>query len=865
MGFFYTDVKKSEKAATPTTSGRKSQNIPIASLNQLGCKVCPLDKEKLSSPKMEATGSLSPVVYMLGEAPGAQEDEQNEQFVGKSGKLIRSASADLPYRRWNNTVRCRPPANRTPTEVEVECCRGFVTKDIEQSRPLVVVGAGNVPLSWATGLSGINAWRGTLVATKIGDHKSWYYPILHPAFVLRKKGKYSKSEYELQFDKDLEHLAKLVNSGKLTTPEVWTRDFDKGVEVIQGRGSEDFHRLEDILNGLVSEPYLAHDIETTCLRVYKDNAKILTASFGTFDKSVSFPVDHPEGWSSNFRSKIRGLYADFLLSSGRKICHNLSFELEWIAYHFGNEVLYKTEWEDTMLQSHTLDERQGTHSLDNQCRKHFGFFLKALSKGINTKNLLGCSLPEVLKYNALDSKWTYRLFEKQLGLIQEEPAYIIEYERKVRLAPSLVMIEQKGVPADISRARELQDDLSAQVKKIDNSIHRCAEVEKYKRKYGAFNITSNDHVAKLMVDICGRSEVKEEDGSVSTDEEALHAIPADEVPSASLILEHRAVSKLLSTYVQPIVSGKIVYSDGRMHTKYSSNIAVTGRLASEDPNIQNFPKRKHQYIRSIVCAGEGMWIVAADYGQIEARVIGMASEDANLVKYLWTNYDIHGFWAERVMSEYPRVKDRMISEYGVDGDDDKKILKTFRNEIKNGWVFPQFFGSSYRSCARNLQIPEILAQDLTNEFWDEFSGVKKWQDRLLKKYERTLYVETLLGRRRRGPMTKNEIINHPIQGTACDIVTAAQVSLSERSIREDNEELQPNLNLHDDLSFWVKDDHLESHVEVIAKEMCEHRFDFINVPLVVEVAVGERWDSLEEIGIYRSNEIFKLRNPYDSR
>jgi DNA polymerase-1 len=252
-------------------------------------------------------------------------------------------------------------------------------------------------------------------------------------------------------------------------------------------------------------------------------------------------------------------------------------------------------------------------------------------------------------------------------------------------------------------------------------------------------------------------------------------------------------------------------------------------------------------------------MVACDYGQIEARVIGMASEDRNLVDYLWTGYDIHGYWADRILSVHPKTKDRIIKDYGVDGDDAAGIRKKLRDETKNRWVFPQFFGSSFRSCASGLSLPEHLAEDLAREFWDEFKGVQKWQKKIMEGYKQNLYVETLSGRKRRGAMSKNELINHPIQGTAADIVTEAMTALSVLADLEEDDEYQADLNVHDDLSFMLLDASMDVKIPIIAREMCRHRFPYIIVPLIVEVQVGVRWHELKEIGVYRSNEMFNLK------
>ena len=858
MGFFYNATRSQVKKATPD-----SRRVPIDTMRRMGCDACPLAKEKLQSPRMQPAGTDRPAIYILGAAPGESEDIAGEPFAGKSGKLLRAQFDGTFFRREvrvGTTVRCRPPQDRIPELGEVECCRLKVSEDISQAAPQVVIGLGNSALTWATGLSSITNWRGKLIATRIGGHACWYYPVQDPEFVFSKQRKYGKSEHELAFEHDLKWI--YDNHSRLDIPGLYdTAPYDSGVELIEGRGLEDFNRLEDILNGMAELPEVAIDLETSGLRPYMDNAKIHLCAIGTFDHTIAFPMDHPEGWSDKFRKQVWHLLAEFLLQSRKKIAHHLGFELEWLTYFYGRELANLTEWEDTMAQAHTIDERIGALSLNDLTRQYFGFFLKNQSK-VDPVRLLEYPLRETLRYNAMDSKWTQLLYREQHKIIQADKSYIGEYERKLRLEPALVLTQQKGIIVDFEYAKKMESDLGKELVEIEKNITQCKEVATYKARFGEFSPTSPEHVLKLMRDVCQRDEVKKDGGGFTADEGALSKIPASDVPSAPMILEHRSVSKLLGTYITPLLNGQNTYPDGRIHTKFSSMIAVTGRLSSQDPNVQNYPKRKHKKIRGVVVAPAWGWIMGADYGQIEARVIAMASEDAALCRALWTGYEIHGFWADRFMEEYPRIKDRIIKDYHVDGDDTKLIRKKFRDEIKNGWVFPQFFGSAINSCAKNLQVPDHVAEDLGKEFWDHFRGVKKWQDKLMRSYEKNLYVETLTGRRRRGPQSKNELINHPIQGTAADIVTGAMVELSEISVIEDDLKFQPNINIHDDLTTYLPDDNLKYYMDRISSVMCQHRFDFINVPIVVEVSVGERWHLLEEVAVYRSNELFNLESPY---
>jgi DNA polymerase-1 len=235
----------------------------------------------------------------------------------------------------------------------------------------------------------------------------------------------------------------------------------------------------------------------------------------------------------------------------------------------------------------------------------------------------------------------------------------------------------------------------------------------------------------------------------------------------------------------------------------------------------------------------------ADFGQIEARVIAMASRDRNFTKSLWDRYDVHLNWAEKIAYAYP---DRVGGKNNLK---DKKVMKTFRGDVKNQWVFPLFFGASLFKVSNELRIPDEHLKSLYDEFWCTFEGVKDYQNRMEKDYKKKGYVECLTGRRRRAPLSYNQIINSPIQGTASDIVVDGMNRLSEL----EDWEYQANLNIHDSLTFILDEDELEERTEVIVREMLGCRFPFINVPLTVEVSIGtENWQHMQELGTFSSDE-----------
>lgn len=873
MGFFYSQEKKAP--AVKKAPALKRGTISIATINRMGCDICPRKASwaDLRAPQMPPDGAAAPELYVLGPAPGSTD---SAPFKSEVGEHLARKLRGVRGIRWGNITQCAPGNENdhgmpAADEISTECCRNRVIADIEAAKPVVVIGVGDQVLRWALPLENGTAmtFRGRLFVARFGNHSCWFYPVIWPNY-LDKESRFP-SEYEITMLHDLRRLLDMLAHGTLNDLQRFdhTRGpYDAGIEYITGQEPGDMVRLEKRLNQLALLDQTAIDWETNGLRPCKlEEPLLLTAAIGRFEETVAFSIAHPDGWGTKGRvDRVMQMVGEFLLYSGQKIAHNLAFEMEWTAEIWGGWVLRRTTWADTMAMAHTFDERPGTKALEVQTVARYGFNLKQQSpvdpKRPNWWTLH--SLREILRYNGMDTKWTARLAEDYLTELMEGPPQLLqEYQRKVDLAPTLVLTQLKGLPVDLDFAAELEKDFNDKIRETKRQILNTPEVRQFERRFGSYDPGNPKATLKLLRDVCERPEVIKSDRNgdrESSDEDVLSSIPADEVPSAPLTLELRGLEKQVSTYILPVIRREVLALDGLIHAQYSSMVAETGRLNAFDPNVQNWPKRKFRVVRGIVVAGRGYWILAFDYGQIEFRVAAMASEDTNLVKACWTDFDVHMFWAERLVQIHPQIKDYIAAEFAVDWDE--KGLKTLRQEMKNGWVFPQIFGSSTKSCAANLHIPLNVADDLAAEFWDFIPGVKKWQDRILEKYVRTGYVETLTGSRRRGPLTKNQIINVPIQGTAAHIVTAGMTALSERADLEDDPDYQPNLNVHDDLSTILRDSQVETKIPVIAEEMCRHRFDFINVPLVVEVSMGERWDRVEEIAKYRSDVLFNLRNPF---
>lgn len=330
------------------------------------------------------------------------------------------------------------------------------------------------------------------------------------------------------------------------------------------------------------------------------------------------------------------------------------------------------------------------------------------------------------------------------------------------------------------------------------------------------------------------------------------------------------VEKMLETRKQRIESGEITFRSGEYiastcpnnhkitkiewldetvdvydlgvedtHNFIANGICVSN--SSSDPNLQNVPSKTGKELRRMIGVPKDHWMVCSDYGQIEARIIGVASQDEEFCKALWEDYDVHMEWAKKIAEEYPKVVG------GPSKLNDKAAMKKFRAKVKNLWVFPAFYGASPNSISKGIGVPIDIVQDIFRDFWKTFRGVKRWQKWILSRYDKLGYVETLTGRRRHAPMTMNAVLNASIQGFASDICVDAMCRLDRLGI-------QTVMIIHDDVTSYVHDNDLEEVVPIIAEEMCKVPYPFINVPIAVEMTFGKNWFDQQEIGTFKSTE-----------
>ncbi len=898
MGFFYSGKKEGagKRAIRQTPLRPAAPNTKNSeTLNRLGCRACPLDKAGVCTPKMKPTfAKRETMVYFLDQAPGKHEDERSgKPLTGDAGTLLRECipEGEEVYCAFDNVVRDRPPNDREPTWQEVECCRGNVTKSIEEAKPLLIIGLGIIPLKWLLNSPDMMGMRGRLFAVKVGNHSCWFMPVYHPAFIIKNafdpdKPLNGKLGHSLRMD--MRRAFRLL--GKLKPPHVDTEaEARANIECFTG-GPGQLAKLLGRMGEAAKANIKAVDVETYPLRPYAKDASLLTCALTWGTTNVAFALDHPKaGWSAAEKEQIKKALRGVLTDNTTKVAHNTPFELEWFIHYFGDKTVVRHEvWECTQMQAHFIDERRGREahgddaegrravyqSLNFLCKQHFGVAYKSMFK-LDKKDMRKGDLKETLIYNGADTKYTLRLYYHQLKLLKQNDVLDAYYEAILR-QPTVALMQYIGAPIDQKAnqaARErLDNGYEAEDKKHVEGINETLEaIDKLKviqefnrREKQRFNPLSGPDLLKVFQEYLKRPEIK---ATVTRDREgkertkfALDKAVLDSIdhPLAEYVLILRNRTKLKSTYVDCFEAGKgaVIWPDGRIHTNFNTTFAETGRTSSDEPNQQNWPKRNDAWVRQQVVPDKGHVFLAFDYGQLEGCTSAICSGDKVMIKALWENYDFHMEWAHKLAGLYPQVVGGSYSAMK-----DAKVAKKLRGIAKNKLVFPAIFGAQdnsihgYLMNATGVDIPESVINKLMNEFWTTFSGLRNWQDKLMRKYYDEGYVVSPTGRKHWYPLTRNQAINFPIQSFGADIVCDAMCRLSELAVRTGQWHLHPVLNIHDDLTFIVPDDNqvMEDAINTIYRTMLTNHYDCVNVPLSVEASWGDNWFEMKDLGKFWSH------------
>ena len=573
----------------------------------------------------------------------------------------------------------------------------------------------------------------------------------------------------------------------------------------------------------------AFDTETTSLNYME--ARIVGVSFAIeAGRAAYVPLCHdylgaPEQLEREaVLAQLKPLLED---ETQAKVGQNLKYDASVLANH---DITLRGIAFDTMLESYVLDSTATRHDMDSLALKYLGqktiHFADIAGKGAKQLTFNQIKVEDAGPYAAEDADITLRLHQALWPRLAEEGSLQQVFnDIEIPLVPVLSRIERRGALISREKLVEQSAQLGARLQELQIGAHDLAGQE--------FNLGSPKQLGEILFEKLELPIIKKTPkGAPSTAEDVLVELALD-YPLPKLLLEYRSLSKLKSTYTDKLPE-MINAQTGRVHTSYHQAVTATGRLSSSDPNLQNIPIRTEEgrRIRQAFIAPDGYKIVAADYSQIELRIMAHLSEDEGLLDAFQNGRDVHQATAAEVFE---------VALDDVSGDQRRKA-----KAINFGLIY----GMSAFGLAKQLHLGRHEAQQYIDRYFARYPGVAQYMDRTRATAKERGYVETLFGRRlylpeinarnkMRAQAAERTAINAPMQGTAADIIKRAMLTV-DHWLQAERIDTRMIMQVHDELVFEIP----EAQVEPVSAQICElmSQAAVLSVPLLVEAGVGDNWD-----------------------
>jgi len=593
--------------------------------------------------------------------------------------------------------------------------------------------------------------------------------------------------------------------------------------------------LENVISNILIKGYCAIDTETNSLDIEK--AKLIGISL-CYDETYSYyiPINHI---SRDTSKKIEEqLDEDYVLEKLKVICENPSILKIGQNIKYDSRILNKynisiNSVADTMLMSYALDNGIIKHNMDDLAFIHLQHntikFKEIVGSGKNAITFDYVELNTAVNYAAEDALITLRLFNLLFPRVKKEKNEFIYQEIDLPLINVLSSMEKNGIKVDKNYLIKLSAEFEKESKSIEKKIYILSKKE--------FNIGSPKQLGEILfleLKIPGGKKTKS--GTFSTDSSTLNDLASRGHDIASFVLEWRELTKLKSTYTDALQE-QIDNKNNRIHTSYGLANTLTGRLSSNDPNLQNIPIRTEngKKIRKAFISDKKNCLISFDYSQIELRLAAEISKDKNFIQAFQNNEDIHSATAKEIFS----LSDSKLSS------DHRRKAKTIN--------FGILYGISPYGLAKQLDITNSEAKNYIQEYFIKYPKIKEYMDRQIDFAKTQNFVETIFGRRCniKGINDKNfavrgfaerQAINAPIQGSAADIIKLAMIEIYKK-INLNEIKVKMLLQVHDELVFEVDEINQEIVINQI-KEIMETthlKFKNFSVPLTVEYGVGKNW------------------------
>ncbi len=588
-------------------------------------------------------------------------------------------------------------------------------------------------------------------------------------------------------------------------------------------------QLDSWLAKLASAPLICFDSETTSLDPM--TAKIVGLSFSVEAGSAAYlPLMH-----DYFDAPVQLNFAECLAKikpilenpTIKKVGQNLKYDQHVLANH---GIAINGIAHDTLLQSYVFESHK-SHGMDALSERHLGFkpisFEEVAGKGAKQVTFNQVTVETAAEYAAEDADITLQLHQAMYPQVAADNKLDYIYSHiEMPSSKALFNIERNGVLIDRAMLASQSNEIGNKLIALENQAYELAGQP--------FNLASPKQLQEILFDKLGIKPTKKTpSGAPSTDEDVLQELALDH-PLPKVLLEYRGLAKLKSTYTDKLPR-MINASTGRVHTSYNQAVAITGRLASSDPNLQNIPVRSAEgrRIREAFIAPAGSVIVSADYSQIELRIMAHLSQDAGMLKAFANNEDIHRHTAAEI--------------FGVELTEVDSEQRRYAKVINFGLIY----GMSAFGLAQNLNIDRASAQSYIERYFARYPGVRDYMQSTRDMAKQRGYVETYFGRRlwvpeinspngMRRAGAERAAINAPMQGTAADLIKLAMIAV-DQWLGEAKLQTKLIMQVHDELVLEVP----EAELAVVKAKLTElmQGVAQLSVPLLVEVGVGKNWES----------------------
>lgn len=578
---------------------------------------------------------------------------------------------------------------------------------------------------------------------------------------------------------------------------------------------------EAIKTALTKEAF-CFDTETTALDLFEAELVGISLTWEA-NQGVYIPIDSQFELACAQVALLQPLFE----ASNLKIAQNLKFDLG-ILQKYGLQI--SGPFFDTML-AHYLIEPDQRHNMKLLCEQYLNYTpipIESLigEKGKKQGSMRDVPIEQITRYAAEDTDVTFQLYGKLKKELESKSLMDVFQNIEVPLVKVLSDMEHEGVCVDVDFLNAYSNDLHEQVLSEQNSIFDSAGLQ--------FNIASPQQVGKVLFEHLKLSDKpkKTKTGQYQTDEETLQSLQGKH-PCVDHILQFRTLQKLKSTYVDALPE-MVNRKTGRVHTSFNQAVAATGRLSSQNPNLQNIPIRTdlgREIRKAFVPSAEDRVLMSSDYSQIELRIIAHISKDEGMIEAFKQGIDIHTATASKV--------------WGVPIEEVDKDMRRKAKTVNFGIIY----GISAFGLSQRVQIPRFEAKEIIDNYFVQFPGIKRYMDDTIAFARDNGYVETISGRRRnlrdinsrnaniRGFAERNAI-NAPIQGSAADMIKIAMIRIADW-LNGSDLETRMILQVHDELLFDVPKKELEL-VQVKVKEIMESAM-VLDVPVLVESGTGANW------------------------